>query len=43
MAKKAESSRNIMVPPQGGFVRDMVLRIKLILDFIGNSGMIGEC
>jgi len=36
MAKKSEPSRNIMIPPQGGFIHDLVLRIKLILRLMGD-------
>ncbi len=30
------NKRNLMIPPQGGMVRDLVLRIKLILRLIGD-------
>lgn len=29
--------RNIMIPPQGGMIRDFVLRVKLILRLIGDK------
>ncbi len=31
------NKKNIMIPPQGGMVRDFVLRVKLILRLIGDK------
>ncbi len=30
------NKRNIMIPPQGGMIRDFVLRVKLILRLLGD-------
>ncbi len=30
------NKRNLMIPPQGGMIRDLVLRVKLILRLIGD-------
>src|SRR5512140_3939658 len=31
------NKRNIMIPPQGGLVRDFVMRVKLILRLVGDK------